>query len=1485
MSTSSRTDVRTSGAMPRLVRPKWYYIYFFLAAFTLFTVSAGLYLTHRIMSIYIQSVEVNQIWTKRAADFSYLEEMAGAVNAPGNNVFDTHDVDKESARMRAAMAAFDRQIAESDNLLRDGQGQLVTATLLADLDNVSAAMKQMSEEAERIFAHFRAKRSDLAGEHMATMDRKYAKVGAALAHLRGTVSEIQKKNFERQMAAATDLQEFEYAIAILILLMIAGATVYGQQLARQMQADAEEKHRHFTAQGEAEARTRSILGTAADGIVVFDEFGQIETFNKAAERLFGYAATDTIDKDIRSIIPALWERAHVQQADDTGSNSAAAPSVQTNVTMGQHRDGTAFPIELSVSEVRVGGKTIFTGIVRDISDRRQAEEALRIAAAAEAANAVLLKNERRLRLLKDIGEQAGAAESVEAVLRCGLAAVCSFAGWPVGHAWVASADDRALVSSGLWFLDDEAKYTDFRSVMEATRFTVEAGSLIGGVFASRWPAWIADVEQPPLMLREQAMVAAGLHAACAFPILFEQEVEGVLEFFAPESAAADPQFLEFLNQVGSLLGAAARRKRDAAELQKLAMIAQNTDQAVVITDATRVIEWVNPGFTTITGYTLAEVAGRKPGDLLHGEETDPEAIRHIRSVLDAGQKVETEVINYTKSGRKIWMRLSIQPIFDRMGKVNRFIAIEQDITERKAGEEKLRDKEEEIRSIVGSLVDAVISIDARGTVRSFNRSAERLFGYSANEVIGRNVNMLMPEPYHSEHDDYLHNYQSTGVAHIIGTGREVEGQCKDGQRTPLDLAVSEYRIKGERYFTGILRDITERKRVTEELKRARQEAEEASRAKSSFLAAMSHELRTPMNGVVGMIDVLVHTELDADQHEMMATVRESAFSLLGIIDDILDFSKIEAGKLDMERVPVSIAKLVEGVCETLSPIARKKQVELLTFCDPQIPDWVLTDPVRLRQVLFNLAGNAVKFTGSVADRIGKVVIRADFLGMTEKDASICLQITDNGIGMTQETMDKLFQPFTQAENSTTRRFGGTGLGLSICNRLSNLMGGKIEVQSKPDLGSTFRALFTFEIARDVVVVSDRQFDLQNLSVVIVATGELRDILVSYLKHSGAHVLLGEIADDVLHKAIVAKEVASSFVIIVADDENDEVQTTSLRNKFLEVFHQSQTRFVLIQRGRRRTARMAGLDSVAIDANAMRRSALLRAVAVAAGRASPESIVHENFPTLTPGRVPSIDEAVAMGRLILVVEDNKTNQKVIERQLHLLGYAVELADDGHEALSMWKSKRYGLVLTDCHMPKMDGFEFTAALRRQEQCGGSRTPVVAVTANVLKGENERCLAAGMDDYLAKPIPLVSLREMLVKWLPAVESVPGEVVSERKTTDRKPMEENTAVNPDALKEIVGDDPSVVAEFLSDFLVTAREAIADIQAAYLKHAEQDVGAFAHKLKSSARTVGADSLANLCQDLEQAGKTGDWSAIDASIPRMAPCFAAVERFIGRFVG
>jgi PAS domain S-box-containing protein len=386
MSAEERNQNQSAVAAHRVKAPKWRYIYFLLAAFDLVTVSAGLYLNYRIMGIYLRSVEVNRVWAERVSAYSHLGELAGDVDAPGNDVFDTRDVQKEFVRMGGAVKAFDLDLLKQRRELQANLDSELAGPLLALLDAISVAKTQMTEEAARIFDYFLESRADLAGERMATMDHKYASLNAALLELRRAVGTIQQENFAKQTAAAAELQRYEYGIGLSIIVMVLGATFYGHKIAQQMQSDADEWERHFNALQEAEARTRSILDTAAEGIVSFDEQGQIESFNKAAEHLFGQDSAQAVGLDIRSMIPALAECMDPNSADAGNDSPSASPSIIGGERVGVRRDGTDFPLELSVSKVNLGRVRTFTAIVRDISDRRRAEEALGVAAAAQAAN-------------------------------------------------------------------------------------------------------------------------------------------------------------------------------------------------------------------------------------------------------------------------------------------------------------------------------------------------------------------------------------------------------------------------------------------------------------------------------------------------------------------------------------------------------------------------------------------------------------------------------------------------------------------------------------------------------------------------------------------------------------------------------------------------------------------------------------------------------------------------------------------------------------------------------------------------------------------------------------------------------------------------------------------------------------------------------------------------------------------------------------------
>jgi PAS domain S-box-containing protein len=754
------------------------------------------------------------------------------------------------------------------------------------------------------------------------------------------------------------------------------------------------------------------------------------------------------------------------------------------------------------------------------------------------------------------------------------------------------------------------------------------------------------------------------------------------------------------------------------------------------------------------------------------------------------------------------------------------------------------------RAYLSNLHDPVVTIDTRGMVCNANPAVERVLGYPAAALLGRNVSMLMPEPQQSEHDGYIQRYLQTGNARIIGTSREVVGQHKNGALIPLELSISEFSHDGEKFFIGTLHDLRDRNRLIDDLTKARADAEQANRAKSSFLATMSHEIRTPMNGVLGMLEVLEHSSLTEHQRDQVQTMRDSACTLLALIDDILDFSKIEAGRIELESAPLSVADLIEGLCTSQLSVAQRRGVALRMFVDPALPERVLGDDTRLRQVLYNLVGNAIKFSAGNPARAGRVEVRATFA--EREPLRIAFTVTDNGIGMDDAAQSRLFTPFTQAETSTTRRFGGTGLGLTICRRLVELMGGEIAVASQPGEGSQFTATLPFSLATEQP--AREQTDLSGLVCFLRDDADLDAAgLTRYLEHAGATVRPCSAAEDALRFAATAE----SPVVLI----HDETESRRWRDGDMP----TQLRRVQIGHGRRRRARLDSPDCVSLDGDALRRQAFLRAVAVAAGRASPE-IFDDRSTDALPGEStppPTVAQARAENRLILVAEDDSVNQKVVLQQLALLGYAAEITSDGAEALARWNDGSFALLFTDLHMPAMDGYELAAEIRRLEG-GGRRMPIIALTANALRGEAARAQAAGMDDYLTKPVALARLREVLETWLPRDGTASAAVPA-------------SALDVAVLQRLVGDDPAILHDFLSDYARTAAAAVAELRAAAAAQDPAQIISIAHKLKSSSRSVGALPLGDLCAELENAGKRNDGPAVAHGMAQFETLFAEVE--------
>jgi PAS domain S-box-containing protein len=864
----------------------------------------------------------------------------------------------------------------------------------------------------------------------------------------------------------------------------------------------------------------------------------------------------------------------------------------------------------------------------------------------------------------------------------------------------------------------------------------------------------------------------------------------------------------------------------------------------------------------------------------------------VRKARELGQPCGMDHRMLLQDGTVRYVHDQIEVLRDDSGSIVKLLGTTQDVTEHKLAEAEIRKLSQAVEQSHGTIVIT----DLNANIEYVNEGFVKATGYSRAEVIGKNPRILQSGKTSRATYKDLWAHLARGEA----WKGELTNRRKDGSEYIERTLISPVRQSNGSvtHYLAVKEDITQFKQAQAEvlqlneqleskvatrtaaLEHAKLEAEQANRAKSEFLATMSHEIRTPMNGVIGMIDVMQQSSLNGTQMEMANIIHDSAFALLSIIDNILDFSKIEAGKLQIENVPMSVAEIAEGVCETMNNMALKKNVELMLFTDPAIPTTVLGDPGRLRQTLVNLTGNAIKFSSGQQHQ-GKVSVRIrlaeDRLAKsTAEQVKLEFRVTDNGIGMDDETQARLFTPFSQADTTTTRLFGGTGLGLAISRHLVNIMGGDISVKSEPGKGSVFSIRLPFKISPEQTdVISEHVAGLHCL--VVGDTGGLADDLATYLGHAKA--LVERVKDLSFVKQWIASR-PPGLCIVLIDHTAPNLPLDKLRADAL-AHPEQQTRFVVIRRGRRHEPRLEDTDLVFVDGNTLTSRALLKAVAIATGRIEAQD--PSNLPRNTTAPIPlSRKEARRQGRLILVAEDNEINQKVILQQLKLLGQTADIADNGREALELWQSGDYSLLLTDLHMPEMDGYELTAAIRATE-AGKPRATIIAITANALKGEADHCREAGMDDYLSKPVQLTILREILEKWLPAMAAKTSDVGRALPAVDKMRRAEpdlQLPVDVKVLKTLVGDDKTIIAEFLHDFRISAGRIAAELRTAYTRGDTMATGAAAHKLKSSARSVGAMALGEVCAEMELAGKAGNAGALAALLPVFKGELARVEDFL-----
>lgn len=780
------------------------------------------------------------------------------------------------------------------------------------------------------------------------------------------------------------------------------------------------------------------------------------------------------------------------------------------------------------------------------------------------------------------------------------------------------------------------------------------------------------------------------------------------------------------------------------QLELLSAAVRATANAIVITDVHGKIVWVNPAFTELTGYTLAEAIGRNPRLLKAGLNQEP-FYRELWQTIKAGQVWQTdEIVNRRKDGTLYTEQMTITPVADESGTISHFIAVKQDVSKRKEAEMELANERNFAVQIMEHMGDGLAVVDGHGRLTYANSALSQLTERDQEKLVGQPLDTwLQMYPHPAATAEQLPGqsirYEAT-VTPIVNL--TAEGEASGPDECPRVVLVTEVRCSDAARSDGkilVVTDMTERKQLETDLAQTRDQAIEASRLKSEFLANMSHEIRTPLNGIIGMTGLLLDTQLDTEQRDFAETIRSSGDTLLTIINEILDFSKIEAGKLELDAQPFALRQCIGQVLDILAPKALDNGLELAYFVEENVPDYLIGDETRLRQILINLVGNALKFTSQ-----GEVIVSVRKLRSQQSKTELEFAVKDTGIGIPAQRVGALFQPFTQVDASTTRRFGGTGLGLTISKRLAEMMGGTMWVDSTVNVGSTFH--FTIQAnATSAPSIRHTATDFGKLAgkrmLVVDDNATNRTILCKYA--AAWHMAVGSVASAA--DALRLLDADQRFDVAVIDMQMPEMDGMQLAAAIAASPRYHELPIVLLTSLGQHTESHAPHNLAAHLTKPVKAQHLANVLLdvmeldqPAADQRSAQESATQETPVRLGDRLPL---------RILLAEDNLVNQKVGVRILERLGYTPDVAANGREVLDVLAQAAYDVILMDVQMPELDGIETTQHIRRDSTLSG-QPHIIAMTAHALDGDRELCLASGMDDYISKPIRLETLIEALEK-----------------------------------------------------------------------------------------------------------------------------------------
>ncbi|MHB1349558.1 MAG: PAS domain S-box protein [Desulfobulbus sp.] len=874
-----------------------------------------------------------------------------------------------------------------------------------------------------------------------------------------------------------------------------------------------------------------------------------------------------------------------------------------------------------------------------------------------------------------------------------------------------------------------------------------------------------------------------------------------------------------------------QRVKIEGELRKLSRAIEQSPVSVVITNRKGDIEYVNPAFCRNTGYSFEEAIGENPRILKSGWQS-PEVYQDLWATISSGNIWRGELSNKTRAGEIFWENVVISPIKDQEGEITHFIAVKENITEQKKAKDAILSSEARLRSIMDGVTDSLITVSEEGVVESCNPATETMFGYSAEELIGKKVQLLLPEQYHRRAERFFREL-SRSKSSSIGRRLTLRGRRKGGATFPLSLSLGTARLAGHTLFAATIRDISDIKENQRALREAKANAEMANAAKSDFLARMSHEIRTPMNAIIGMGNLIRMSSLDPQQVHYVENISSASKSLLKIINDILDFSKIEAGRLSLEAIEFRLDDIFSNMKNVIGLPAYDKGIELLFHLDEAVPPVLVGDPLRLEQVLTNLANNAVKFTCE-----GEVTIQARVEGLTGNEAIIGFSVKDTGIGMDPAQVDSLFNPFTQADGSITRQYGGTGLGLTICKRLVEMMGGRICVESEVGKGSTFSFMLTLPFKE--TAMGDPVCKLAGLTAIVVDPGpESGALLCHFLENVKIRtVWAAGIEEGIARFADMSGDARQEPDLLIVDVTSSSFEV----NPFVEWMRDHPKVRSICVTGLAIKPELKNRDFCsAYVSKPIIKSQLLDTVQ----RVMQLSSCKGNGILGTKDNAK--DLRAMRGKKVLLVEDNAINQLYAVKILEKLGIGVDTAKNGAEAVKAVVADSYDLVLMDMEMPVMDGLKATAEIRRIPE--GRDLPIVAMTAHAMEEHRQLALNSGMDDYIAKPIELKNMTEVLIKWL-AMERA-GSITRADCGGTAGPIDAIPGIDfADGLARLAGDR-DLYLQILGYFHETYAAAPGNLSAWAGEGKRMDVLTFAHSISGAAGNIGAIALHRLGKEIE----------------------------------